>query len=191
MNKLKKNIEKIIFDSKGILVFFYFGLIIGMCCYAWVYAKEVYHLIVHLKQYDKESIMLGLLELVDMVMIAWLVRSIITGSYNSAVSKEHGFSGENITSGLLKVKMSTSMISVSTIYLLQTYINSANITWDQLLKQVVIHLVFLATGALLAYAEYLHDLGDSINPHDTDGVKPINHHVNTLKTELKESINKH
>lgn len=187
MNTFKKNIEKIIFDSKGILVFFYFGLIIGMCCYAWVYAKEVYHLIIHLKQYDKESIMLGLLELVDMVMIAWLVRSIITGSYNSAVSKEHGFSGENITSGLLKVKMSTSMISVSTIYLLQTYINSANIGWDQLLKQVVIHLVFLATGALLAYAEYLHDLGDSINPHDTDGVKPLNHQVNGIK----ESTNKH
>jgi uncharacterized protein (TIGR00645 family) len=142
-----------------------------MCCYAWVYAKEVWHLLVEVNDFSKESIMLALLELVDMVMIAWLVRSIITGSYNSAVSKEHGFKGENITSGLLKVKMSTSMISVSTILLLQSYINAAHVSWDYLLKQVMVHVVFLATGIALAYAEYLHDLGDSINPHDTDGVQ--------------------
>ncbi len=171
MNRLKKTIEKILFDSKGILVFFYFGLIIGMCCYAWVYAKEVYHLMMELNNFSKETIMLALLELVDMVMIAWLVRSIITGSYNSAVSKDHGFTGENISSGLLKVKMSTSMISVSTILMLQSYINASHVTWDHLLKQCMIHGVFLATGVVLAYAEYLHDLGDSINPHDNDGVR--------------------
>lgn len=173
MNRFKKLIERILFDSKAILVFFYFGLIIGICCYAWVYAKQVWHLMFELNNFTKESIMLGLLELVDMVMIAWLVRSIITGSYNSAVSKEHGFKGENISSGILKVKMSTSMISVSTILMLQSYINAAHVSWDYLMKQTLIHLVFLGTGLVLAYAEYLHDLGDSVNPHDTDGVKPL------------------
>lgn len=171
MNRLKKLIERILFDSKAILIFFYFGLIIGMCCYAWVYAKEVWHLLVEVNVFTKESIMLAVLELVDMVMIAWLVRSIITGSYNSAVSKEHGFAGENITSGLLKVKMSTSIITVSTIWMLQSYINAAHVSWDHLIKQTLVHLVFLGTGIALAYAEYLHDLGDSINPHDTDGVR--------------------
>lgn len=179
MNRLKKTIEKILFDSKGILVFFYFGLIIGMCCYAWVYAKEVYHLLMEVNDFSKESIMLALLELVDMVMIAWLVRSIITGSYNSAVSKDHGFTGENVSSGILKVKMSTSIISVSVILMLQSYINAAHVSWDYLLKQVLIHGVFLATGCVLAYAEYLHDIGDHLNPHDNDGIKP-----DAKKTEI-------
>jgi uncharacterized protein (TIGR00645 family) len=168
--KTKKLIEKIIFDSKVILIVFYFGLIIGMCCYAWVYFKQVYHLMIELNEFTKDSIMLALLELVDMVMIAWLVRSIITGSYNSAITKDHGFAGENITSGLLKVKMSTSIISVSIILMLQSYINASNVSWDFLLKKSLIHCIFLITGVVLAYAEYLHDLGDSINPHDTDGI---------------------
>jgi uncharacterized membrane protein YqhA len=43
-------------------------------------------------------------------MIANLVKMIITGSYHSFVDKEHGFKGENANSGMLKVKISTSLI---------------------------------------------------------------------------------
>lgn len=169
----KKYTERVLFGSKWLLTFFFFGLIIGQICYAYIYAKEIFHILTSANSFGKTEIMLALLELVDMVMIANLVKMIVTGSYNSSVAKDHGFSGENMSSGTLKVKMSTSLIGVTSIHLLQTFINSEHISWDDLYKKILIHGVFVVGSIALAYIEYLHDKGDALNPHDTDGIKPV------------------
>lgn len=169
---MKRRIEQLLFGSKWLLTLFYFGLIVGQLCYAYIYAKEIFHMLININTFDKTSMMLMLLELVDMVMIAYLVKMIITGSYNSSIDKNHGYSGENVSSGILKVKMSTSLIGVTSIHLLQVFINADNILMDDFIKKMVIHLVFLFGGIALAYIEYLHDKGDSINPHDNDGIRP-------------------
>lgn len=164
---MKKLVENILFGSKWLLTFFYLGLIIGLLCYALVYAKGIYHLVVEANIFTREAIMLEVLELVDMVMIANLIKMIITGSYNSSVSKEHGQVGENVSSGLLKIKMSTSLIGVSSIHLLQTFINSSKIEWEDLNKQLAIHTSFLVGSFILALIEYLHDKGESLHNQDT------------------------
>lgn len=173
---MQKQIERVLFGSKWLLAFFYFGLIVGQICYAWVYAKEIAFMLTEINAFTTNTIMLALLELVDMVMIANLVKMIITGSYNSSINRNHGFSNENISSGILKVKMSTSLIGVTSIHLLQSFINSSNIQWEDFYKKLIIHAMFLFGGIALAYIEYLHDKGDSINPHDNDGIR--NDHSN-------------
>jgi uncharacterized protein (TIGR00645 family) len=170
---LKRSIENLLFGSKWLLTFFYFGLIVGMLCYAYVYVMEIIHLMTSLTALSKELVMITVLELVDMVMIANLIKMIITGSYNSSVDKAHGYSNENVSSGILKVKMSTSLIGVTSIHLLQTFINANKVSWDLMNKQLIIHGVFVLGAIGLAYVEYLHDKGDALNPHDTDGVKPF------------------
>lgn len=172
---MQKHAERVLFGSKWLLTFFFVGLIIGQICYAYIYAKEIFHILTSVNEFGKTEIMLALLELVDMVMIASLVKMIITGSYNSFVSKEHGYPGENVSSGTLKVKMSTSLIGVTSIHLLQTFIGSDHISWDDLYKKILIHGVFIIGSLVLAYIEYLHDKGDALNPHDNDGVKPHPH----------------
>lgn len=173
MKRIKGLVESILFGSRWLLTFFYFGLIVGILCYAYVYILGIIHLVAAAGTLTKESVMIILLELVDMVMIANLVKMIITGSYNSSVSKEHGHPNENVSSGILKVKLGTSLIGVTSIHLLQTFINSANIPWDDIYKQLVIHGAFVVGSMGLAYIEYLHDKGDALNPHDTDGVRPV------------------
>lgn len=185
-NGMQRGIEKILFGSKWILTLFYFGLIIGQLGYAWVYVKEIYGMISEINSFTTSTMMLALLELVDMVMIAYLVKMIITGSYNSSINKNHGYLGENVSSGILKVKMSTSLIGVTSIHLLQSFINSANIGWEDFMKKMVIHVIFLIGGIALAYIEYLHDKGDAINPHDTDGLRPD---VNSNENHLNNSTN--
>jgi uncharacterized protein (TIGR00645 family) len=96
------------------------------------------------------------LEAVDIVMIANLVKMIITGSYNSFVDKSHGIDGEQVSSGLLKVKMSTSIIGVSSIHLLQTFINSENILNETIYKQLIVHGAFIVGALVLSYIDYLH-----------------------------------
>lgn len=171
--KYKIFTESFLFNSKWLLTFFYAGLIVGQICYAFVYAKEIWHVIHGVAEFDKSQIMLAVLELVDMVMIANLLKMIITGSYNSFIAKDHGYPGENTSSGVMKVKMSTSLVGVTSIHLLQTFIGIGTkpIPWDDIYKEALIHLIFVFGSIALAYIEYLHDKGDALNPHDNDGVR--------------------
>lgn len=155
-NTLKKIIESIIFSCRWLLIPFYLGLFITMLVYTYVYVNEIIHLIAEATILTKDVVLLTTLELVDIVMIANLVKMIITGSYNSFVDKSHGVLGENISSGMLKVKMSTSLIGVSSIHLLQTFINSANVDWPNLYKQLLIHGIFLIGALILSIIDYLH-----------------------------------
>lgn len=146
--RLKTLIEKLIFSSKWLLVPFYFYLF-----YTLLYLMAHFVTDGHI---GNETLM-KTLEAVDVVMIANLVKMIITGSYNSFVSKNHEESSENVSSGLLKVKMSTSILGVSSVHLLQTFISAETIEWDIIWKQVLIHGIFIVGSAFLAWINYLHD----------------------------------
>lgn len=154
--KIKEVVEGIIFSSRWLLIPFYLGLFITMLVYTYVYVSEIYELVVNARTMTKDVVLLTTLELVDIVMIANLVKMIITGSYNSFIDKTHKYAGENVSSGMLKVKMSTSLIGVSSIHLLQTFINAENIQWSSLEKQLYIHGIFLVGALILAVIDYLH-----------------------------------
>ena len=99
------------------------------------------------------------LEAVDIVMIANLLVMIITGSYTSFISKTHNGEVEKTSSGLLKVKMSTSILGVTTVHLLKTFIecsSQAAPNWDLIYKQSFIHGMFMIGSLILAIIDYLH-----------------------------------
>lgn len=160
---MKKLIERIIFSARWLLIPFYLGLFITMLIYTYVYIREIFFLIQGARTITKDVVLLATLELVDIVMIANLVKMIITGSYNSFVDKHHGYEGENISSGMLKVKMSTSLIGVTSIHLLQSFINAQKEDWPALQKQIIIHGVFLIGAMMLAVIDYLHVKSESFD----------------------------
>ena len=170
MRGVKSLTEKALFGSKWLLTIFYFGLIVAMLAYAYVYILQIFHLFQHITSLNKEMVLICTLELVDMVMIANLIKMIITGSYSSSIDKNHQFASEKVSSGILKIKLSTSLTGVTSIHLLQTFVNSANVSWDSIYKQMAIHGVFVIGSIGLAIVEYLHDKGDALNPHDNDGI---------------------
>jgi uncharacterized protein (TIGR00645 family) len=144
---LKRYLEAIIFGSKWLLIPFYLKLF-------WTLAKLMYSFFVF-GSLSNEDLM-SVLEDVDIVMIANLVKMIITGSYNSFVDKSHNYSGEHISSGGLKVKMATSVIGVSSIHLLKTFIDAANIPIEVIHKQILMHGFFIIGATMLALIDYLH-----------------------------------
>ena len=149
-------LESFLFGSKWLLIPFYLGLMAAMAAYMFVNIKEVWHMIAHIGVLNKESSMLFVLELVDMTMIAALVKMIITGNYTSSVNKNHGQNNDKASSGTLKVKMSTSMVGVSSIYLLQKFISPVELSWDSLWKLIAIHIVMLLGSLILAWIEIIH-----------------------------------
>jgi len=150
MKKVKKAIETLVFASRWVLI----GMIIRLfvvLIYIVVKACVRRHL-------GTDDIVWSL-EAVDEAMVANLIKSIITGSYNSFISKDHGYKNENVSSGILKVKMGSSLVGISSIYLLKTFLElrQENIPWDELWKYLIIHLAFLLGTLVLAWVELLHN----------------------------------
>lgn len=146
-NILKKLVELIIFSSKWLLIPFY----IRLC---WVLVVLLYHFFPD--AHINNEHLIQTLEAVDIVMVANLVKMIIVGSYHSFVSKSHGEEGEQASSGLLKVKMSTSVMGVSSIHLLQSFIGATSLDWSVIYKQILIHGIFIIGSLALAWIEYIH-----------------------------------
>ena len=54
---------------------------------------------------------------------------------------------------MLKIKLSTAIIGISSIHLLKTFINAANLPEHTIQWQVIIHLVFLVSAFAMAMVD--------------------------------------
>jgi uncharacterized protein (TIGR00645 family) len=164
---LFKFVEKTIFEFKYFLLpIFYYGLIIVLVLYGFVFIKELYHVITNLLSTSIEEMKIIALDFIDMVMIGNLIKMIPPGSWNSFISKDHGYKNENISSGMLKIKISTSIIVVSSIHLLKMSVTPST-DWTDLKNQLFIYGSFLAGALILGLLEYLHIKGEQIE-HELD-----------------------
>jgi uncharacterized protein (TIGR00645 family) len=106
--------------------------------------------------------MLTVLGLIDVVMIANLLIMVIVGGYETFVSplRLEGHPDEpewlsHVNAGVLKVKLATALIGISSIHLLKTFIEigTPGTTAQTVLWQVVVHLTFVASALLLAWTD--------------------------------------
>lgn len=152
--------SKVIFASRWLQLPIYIGLIVVQIIYAHKFIKSLWELIVNLNSMDESMIMLAVLNLIDVVMIANLLIMVIVGGYETFVSKlntdEHPDQPEwlhHVNASVLKVKLSMAIISISSIHMLQTFINVANFPEKQMMWQLLLHLGFLASALAMAYTD--------------------------------------
>src|SRR5215467_7583307 len=101
--------------------------------------------------------MLLVLGLVDVVMIANLLIMVIVGGYETFVSRvnlrNHPDQPEwlsHVNANVLKVKLAMAIVGISSIHLLQTFINASKTAPETMLWQTIIHLTFVASAVSLA-----------------------------------------
>jgi uncharacterized protein (TIGR00645 family) len=119
------------------------------------------------------TIMLIVLGLIDVVMISNLLIMVIVGGYETFVSRmnldEHPDQPEwlsHVNASVLKVKLATAIIGISSIHLLKTFINAANYTDKVLIAQTLIHIAFLLSAMAIAYTDrLLHPAGSGHDAH--------------------------
>lgn len=152
--------SKIIFASRWLQLPIYLGLIVVQGVYAYKFVKSLWHLIVNLNQMDSDTIMLAVLNLIDVVMIANLLVMVVVGGYETFVSKlnvdNHPDQPEwldHVNATILKVKLSMAIISISSIHLLQTFINANKLSQTQMMWEVLIHMAFVISAIAMAYID--------------------------------------
>ncbi len=124
-----------------------------------------------IKSLSETIIMLVVLGLIDVVMISNLLIMVIIGGYETFVSRL-GLEGHpdqpewlsHVNASVLKVKLATAIIGISSIHLLKTFINAANYEEKVLIWQTLIHVAFLFSALAIAAADRLMPHGPS-EPH--------------------------
>jgi len=163
-----------IFASRWLQAPLYFGLIVAQVVYVWQFLKELWHLILggftgevtamnaethelETHVFGAEEIMLAVLGLVDVVMISNLLIMVIVGGYETFVSRirldGHPDQPEwlsHVNANVLKTKLAMSIIGISSIHLLRTFIDSTSYTPTQMMWQTIIHLAFVVSALALA-----------------------------------------
>ena len=153
-------LPSIIFGSRWLQLPLYLGLIVAQGVYVILFLKELWHLIRHATELTEQAMMLMVLGLIDVVMISNLLVMVIVGGYETFVSRlnleRHPDKPEwlsHVNAGVLKVKLATALISISSIHLLKSFINAPNMSNDTLMWQVIIHCTFLLSAIALAFTD--------------------------------------
>jgi uncharacterized protein (TIGR00645 family) len=171
-----------IFASRWLQLPLYLGLIVAQAVYVWLFWQELYYLLlaamgnvnalthvldaVSVEGVDRPAklnetvIMLVVLGLIDVVMISNLLIMVIVGGYETFVSRlrleGHPDQPEwlsHVNASVLKVKLATAIIGISSIHLLKTFINAAAYDEKTLIAQTGIHITFLLSAMAIAAAD--------------------------------------
>lgn len=175
-----KPLPNIIFMSRWLQVPLYLGLIVAQAVYVWQFGVELKHLVGGLFSTDgpkmtETAIMLLVLGLIDVVMISNLLVMVIVGGYETFVSRMHlqGHPDQpewlsHVNAAVLKVKLATAIIGISSIHLLKSFINADTLSHHTLLWQTIIHLAFIVSALSIAWIDRLMDGGkpNTKNAHD-------------------------
>jgi TIGR00645 family protein len=152
----------LIFLSRWLQAPLYFGLIVAQGIYVFLFLEELWHLLLDVGDITEKEIMLTVLGLIDVVMIANLLIMVIVGGYETFVSRlrleGHPDQPEwlsHVNAGVLKVKLATALIGISSIHLLQTFIEigSDKLTDNEILWQVILHMTFVFSALFLAWTD--------------------------------------
>jgi uncharacterized protein (TIGR00645 family) len=187
-------LPNMIFASRWLQMPLYLGLILAQGVYVWHFFIELYHLVfaafgsqpdvvalvtsigyksdVPVTTLNETIIMLVVLALIDVVMISNLLIMVIVGGYETFVSRmnlqDHPDQPEwlsHVNASVLKVKLATAIIGISSIHLLKTFINAANYTQQVLMYQTIIHITFLLSAMAIAYTDKLMSHSDRAVKH--------------------------
>ena len=189
-----KALGAFIFASRWLQAPIYVGLIVAQLVYVVVFVVDLIGLVgddvidplMHGHHPSEAVIMLSVLGLIDVAMIANLLIMVIVGGYETFVSKinldEHPDQPEwlsHVNANVLKVKLAMAIVGISSIHLLKSFIEVANmkngtahgtadggqgvntITDEGVFWQVIIHVVFILSALALAAIDRMQVAGEA------------------------------
>jgi uncharacterized protein (TIGR00645 family) len=161
MKQIELLIEKIILASRWLLVIFFLGLTLALGFYAVVFARKLWDFADKLMVMDDTDAILKVLALIDSALVASLVVMVIISGYENFVSRFDDIeqkSGElawlgKIDASSLKIKVASTIVAISSIHLLQIFLNAEKYADGKLMWLTIIHMAFVLSALLLAYID--------------------------------------
>lgn len=175
MKSLELLVERIILSSRWLLVVFYIGLVLALAVYAVSFAFKFLKVAGSVFELDEAEMILAMLGLIDAALVASLIVMVMISGYENFVSRfdeaekesEVSFLGK-LDSGSLKIKVASSIVAISSIHLLQVFLNVHQYEDGKIMWLTLMHLAFVVSALMLGFLEKLMSVTSKNDLKDKD-----------------------
>lgn len=159
---IERLIETTLFQSRWLLAPLYLGLVVALGILLIKFLLKLAAIFPIIISSSGPGLILSILGLVDIVLVANLLLMIIFSGYENFVSKIDAIEGHvdrpewmgKVDYSALKLKVIGSIVAISSIELLKTFINIIEyIPTGDVFWLVIIHITFVVSGLLFALTE--------------------------------------
>ena len=160
MKSLELLVERIILSSRWILVAFYLGLVAALAVYAVSFGYKFLKVAGNVFTYSEAEMILAMLGLIDAALVASLIVMVMISGYENFVSRfdeaedQVSFLGK-LDSGSLKIKVASSIVAISSIHLLQVFLNANQFTDSKIMWLTLMHIAFVVSALMLGFLEVM------------------------------------
>ncbi len=155
-------IEWMIFSSRWLLAPIYVGLAAALVVLMIKFVQHAVELLMHVFTTNGDDTIIGILALIDLALMGSLVLMVMFAGYENFVSKldlaghkdKPGWMG-HVGFGDLKLKLMASIVAISAIQVLESFMNIDRLSDRALGWSVGIHMAFVFSGVLLAVMDRL------------------------------------
>jgi uncharacterized protein (TIGR00645 family) len=161
MKSIELWIERVILSARWILVIFYVGLAAALGIYAVSFLYKLAKVAGSVFVLDEANMILAMLGLIDAALVASLIVMVMISGYENFVSRFDGSTNEEISwlgkldAGSLKIKVASSIVAISSIHLLQIFLNTQQYDGTRLMWATLMHLAFVVSALLLGFLEQI------------------------------------
>ncbi|HBK06269.1 MAG TPA: TIGR00645 family protein [Acetobacteraceae bacterium] len=159
---VERIIERTIFASRWFLAPIYIGLAAGLVVLLIKFVQHAIELSTHVLTTGGDATIIGILSLVDIALMGSLVVMVMFAGYENFVSKLDLAGSDDKPSwmghvdfGDLKLKLMASIVAISAIHVLESFMNISHLSDRELGWSVGIHMAFVVSGVLLAVMDRL------------------------------------
>lgn len=169
MKSIESQLESVIFSSRWMLAPLYVGLVLSITLLMFAFVKEFVHFLPELPTAKSSTIIITVLSLVDIVMVTNLVLVVVFAGYETFVSKIHVATNHEdrpdwmglVSFSDLKIKLMGTIVAISGIDLLKTFLNISAYQPDEIMWRIFLHLTFVVSGVLFALMDRLSSHKDA------------------------------
>ncbi len=163
MPSIENRIEKALYAARWLLAPIYLGLSLALILLSIKFFQEALHFFPIILSTTESDMVLVILSLVDMSLVGGLIIMVMLSGYENFVSRIDIDEGEEklswlgkLDSGSLKQKVAASIVAISSIHLLQKFMNAEHIANDKLMWFVILHITFVLSAIGMAWVDKMN-----------------------------------
>lgn len=160
--QLELFVERVVMGSRWLQAPLYIGLVVVLGVVVVKFPFKIWELMSKALIAQEADLVLAILSLVDLIMVANLVVMVIISGYENFVShiETEGETDKlswfgKLDAGSLKIKLASSIVAISSIHLLQRFLEAGDYDNSKLYALVVMHMAFVVSALILTYIDNL------------------------------------
>lgn len=152
---MERLVQSVLYASRWILAPIYIGLIGALAAILIKSYIELFHLLMTVDSVKESSLVLNVLGLIDLTLIGGLLLMVMLSGFENFISnsadnsrKKLGWLGR-LDANSLKSKVAASIVAISSIHLLQVFMDVTNYTDSRALIYIALHLTFVVSACMM------------------------------------------